>query len=330
MKVLVLGGAGYIGSHAVIELLEKGYEVLAADNLEVGHREAVSKDAEFVQGDLRDKDFTSKLFSEHPVSAVINFAAYTQVAESVANPLKYYENNVGGMLNVLTAMKKYGVREIVFSSTASVYGEPKFVPIPESAATDPKNPYGESKLTVEKALKWTHNSDPLFSFAAMRYFNVAGAHKSGEIGEDHRPESHLIPLVLRAAMNPGIPFTVYGNDYDTPDGTCIRDYIHVSDLARAHVLALEKLARDGGGLTYNLGNGKGFSNMEIIKAAENVTGGKINRKFGERRPGDPSVLIASSEKITAELNFAPKYGSLEEIIETAWRWHKNRPNGYGA
>lgn len=321
MTVLVLGGAGYIGSHTVLELLNSGFEAVVVDSLEKGHREAVSDKARFYEGDLRDERLMDKVFTENKIDGVIDFAAYSLVAESVSNPMKYYENNVGGMICLLKYMLKHNVGKMVFSSTAAVYGDPERIPITETDATSPKNPYGETKLAIEKMLKWYSEAYGL-KYMALRYFNVAGAHESGKIGEAHNPETHLIPLVLKAALN-GEPVKVYGNDYETADGTCIRDYIHVTDLANAHILALNALFSGAPSNTYNLGNGRGFSNMEIINAAEKVTGMEIKKEFASRRPGDPAALVASSEKINSELNWERKYESLEHIIETAWKWHKN-------
>jgi len=325
--ILVCGGAGYIGSHTVIELLNKGYEVVIADNLEYGHKQAVSGDSRLVVGDLRDKVFVSDLFKQFKFDAVIDFAAYIEVGESVENPLKYFENNVSGAMNVLEAMKHNDVNHIVFSSTAAVYGLPKIVPINEDSPTIPINPYGESKLMTEKILKWSDEAHGI-TYAALRYFNVAGAHLSGKIGEDHRPETHLIPCVIKSALN-GETVGIFGDDYNTPDGTCVRDYIHVTDLANAHVLAVEKLIGGSASSVYNLGNGAGFSNMEILSMAKKVSGIDIKHEVRPRRAGDPDVLIASSEKICSELGWKPKFAALEKIIETAFNWHKNNPKGYG-
>lgn len=327
MKVLVCGGAGYIGSHTVYELLDKGYEVLVADNLETGHKEAVPDGVPLLEGDLRDPEFTDKIFKENKVDAVIDFAAYSLVGVSVTKPLEYFHNNMYGTMNLLTSMQKYGVNYIVFSSTAATYGEPKNIPILETDPTVPTNPYGETKLCVEKMLKWTANATDL-RYAVLRYFNVAGAHKSGKIGEDHRPETHIIPNILKVALGERKSFSLFGDDYDTPDGTCVRDYIHVTDLADAHILALKKIMDENVNKTYNLGNGKGFSNKQLVEAAIKVTGKDIPYSIEARRAGDPSTLVASSEKAIEELNWKPKYNSLDTIIETAWRWHVNHPNGY--
>jgi UDP-glucose 4-epimerase len=250
------------------------------------------------------------------------------VGESVGEPLKYYKNNVGSTICLLAAMKKHGVKNIVFSSTAATYGEPKNIPIVETDPTNPTNPYGETKLAVEKALKWSDNAYGI-KYTALRYFNAAGAHISGKIGEDHKPESHLIPIILQAALGQREAITVFGSDYDTPDGTCVRDYIHVTYLAEAHVLAVKRLRAGGDSIICNLGNGCGFSVREVIETARKVTGINIKEIAGARRAGDPGTLIASSEKAQSELGWKPKYNSLETIIETAWKWHKNNPNGYG-
>ncbi|KAI4453301.1 atp-dependent helicase lhr-related-related [Holotrichia oblita] len=328
MKILVCGGAGYIGSHATAELLENGYEVVVADNLEKGHIEAVLEPAVLYIGDLRDPEFLDKVFIENKIDAVIHFAAYSLVAESVREPAKYFDNNINGTLCLLKAMHKYNVNKIVFSSTAATYGEPEKVPIPETAATCPTNPYGETKLAVEKLLKWFDNAYGI-KYMALRYFNVAGAHISGRIGEDHSPETHLIPLVLQAALGKTEQIQIFGDDYNTPDGTCIRDYIHVTDLSNAHILALKKLFEEGAeSKIYNLGYGHGFSNMEIVEAARRVTGKEIKVKIAARRPGDPSALVAYPEAIMRELGFSPRFDNLDKIIETAWNFHKNNPDGY--
>ncbi|MCL2399828.1 MAG: UDP-glucose 4-epimerase GalE [Defluviitaleaceae bacterium] len=327
MAILICGGAGYVGSHMVAELLEQGHETVVVDNLEKGHKAAVGKEARFYQGDLRDSLLMDKVFTENKISSVVNYAAYSLVGESVSEPMKYYENNVVGALSLLKSMLKHDVRNIVFSSTAAVYGEPSAIPITEDSPTLPVNPYGETKLTVEKILKWYEQTYNL-SYATLRYFNVAGAHCSGEIGEDHTPETHLIPIILQTAMGKFSSLPLYGNDYDTPDGTCIRDYIHVTDLADAHILALKKLESGSPSLTYNLGSGNGFSNKEIIDTACHVTGRKIPIEQKGRRSGDPAVLIASSEKIKQELGWNPVRTDLETIIDSAWQWHSKYPEGF--
>ncbi len=327
MSVLVCGGAGYIGSHTVAELLDRGEDPIIVDNLQKGHRGAVLCD-KFMEGDIRDGEFMDRVFRENEIEAVIQFAADSLVGESVGDPLKYYNNNVVSTLCLLTKMKEYGVDKIVFSSTAATYGEPKNIPILETDPTCPTNPYGETKLAVEKALKWCSEAYGI-KYTALRYFNAAGAHISGKIGEDHTPETHLIPIILQTALGQRECITIFGDDYDTKDGTCVRDYIHVTDLADAHVLALEKMRKDGKSNIYNLGNGAGFSVSEVVDIARQVTGVNIKAEYGERRPGDPAVLIATSEKAQRELGWKPKYNDLPTIINTAWEWHKNHPQGFG-
>ncbi|MDT8719096.1 UDP-glucose 4-epimerase GalE [Clostridium sp. 19966] len=326
MSILVCGGAGYIGSHMVAELLENGKEVVILDNFQKGHRDAV-KGKKVYEGDLRDRKILDKVFTENDIEAVIDFAADSLVGESVTEPLKYFNNNVGGTISLLEAMRDHGVKYIVFSSTAATYGEPERIPIDEEDKTFPTNPYGESKLTVEKILKWSDKAYGI-KYTALRYFNAAGAHPSGEIGEDHRPETHLIPLILQVALGKRDKIMIFGNDYDTEDGTCVRDYVHVMDLANAHLLALDRLKNGGDSAIFNLGNGKGFSNMQMVEAVRKVTGVNIKAEMAPRRAGDPATLIASSEKAIKELNWKPKYNSLEQIIETAWKWHQAHPNGY--
>jgi len=326
MAVLVTGGAGYIGSHTVAELLEKNEEVIVVDNLEKGHRDAVLG-GKLIVGDLRDKEFIKDVFLKNDIEAVIHFAAYIEVGESVSDPLKYYNNNVAVTLNLLTAMKEAKVNKVVFSSTAATYGEPENIPIIETDRTLPTNPYGETKLSVEKALKWADKAHDI-KHVILRYFNASGAHTSGKIGEDHSPESHLIPLIIQAAMGKRDCIKLFGNDYNTPDGTCVRDYIHVSDLAQAHYLALQKLRKGEDSDIYNLGNGKGFSVKEVVDVVRRVTGKNITAVDAPRRPGDPAILIASSDKIKKELNWQPKMNDLETIVATAWQWHSKHPNGY--
>lgn len=326
MSILVCGGAGYIGSHMVAELLQNGEDVVILDNFEKGHRDAILG-GKLYEGDLRDRDILDKIFTENKIEAVIDFAAYSLVGESVEEPLKYFQNNIGSTINLLEAMKDHNVKCIVFSSTAATYGEPENIPILEEDKTFPTNPYGESKLAVEKILKWCDRAYGI-KYTVLRYFNAAGAHISGKIGEDHRPESHLIPIILQVALGQREKIMIFGDDYNTEDGTCFRDYIHVSDLASAHLLALNRLRKGGESKIYNLGNGKGFSVKEVVEVTRNVTGKEIKAEIAERRAGDPAVLIASSEKAKDELGWKPKYNSLETIIETAWNWHKNHPNGY--
>lgn len=326
MSILVCGGAGYIGSHMVAYLLEKGKDVVVLDNFEKGHKDAILG-GKVYEGDLKDRTILDKVFTENKIEAVIDFAAYSLVGESMENPLKYFKNNIESTINLLETMKDYNVKYIVFSSTAATYGEPKNIPILESDRTFPTNSYGESKLSVEKILKWCDSAYGI-KYTALRYFNAAGAHISGKIGEDHSPETHLIPIILEVALGKRKKIFIFGDDYNTLDGTCIRDYIHVSDLASAHFLALERMKKSGKSAIYNLGNGKGFSVKEVIEVTRKVTGCEIKAEISKRRAGDPAVLVASSEKAQKELNWIPKYNSLETIIKTAWNWHKNHINGY--
>lgn len=330
MSILVTGGAGYIGSHLVAELIDSKEDVVIIDSLEKGHKNAILG-GKFYCGDLRDDDLLDKVFKENEINAVIHFAAYSLVGESTVNPLKYYNNNLVSTLKLLTKMQSYQVKKIVFSSTAATYGEPETIPILENSRTFPTNPYGETKLAIEKALKWADSAYGI-KYISLRYFNAAGAHQSGKIGEDHNPESHLIPLVLQAALGKRDSITIFGQDYDTPDGTCIRDYIHVTDLAQAHILALKKLNNSNldsnTSSIYNLGNGQGFSVRQVIDIAREVTGQKIKIIEGARRPGDPAILVASSEKIKKDLNWHPKHNDLKTIIETAWNWHRRNPDGF--
>ena len=325
--ILVAGGAGYIGSHMVALLVEKGYDVVVADNLRTGHWQAVKGGAKLRVGDVKDAAFLDRVFSEFHIDGVINFAAFSLVGESVADPLKYYDNNVGGAVSMLTAMKNHGVDKIVFSSTAATYGEPEKQPIQETDRTEPTNPYGASKLAIEGLLKWSDRAYGI-RYAALRYFNAAGANTDVGIGEDHRPETHLIPIVLQCALGKRERVGIYGDDYPTPDGTCVRDYIHVRDLAAAHLLALEYLDRGGRSGPFNLGSGDGFSVKEIIDTARKVTGKPIPAVVEPRRAGDPSVLIASNAKAREVLGWAPERG-LEAIIADAWAWHSGHPDGYG-
>ncbi|MGG1557478.1 UDP-glucose 4-epimerase GalE [Geobacillus thermoleovorans] len=324
--ILVCGGAGYIGSHAVYRLLEKGERVVVVDNLQTGHREAVHPDAVFCQGDIRDREFLREVFRQHDIEAVIHFAANSLVGESMEEPLKYYDNNVYGTQVLLEVMREFGVKQIVFSSTAAVYGEPKQIPIVETDPTEPTNAYGETKLAMEKMMKWADRAYGIRSIS-LRYFNVAGAYGT-TIGEDHNPETHLIPLILKVPLGQREEIYIFGDDYDTPDGTCIRDYIHVLDLVDAHWLALEKLRSGADSDVYNLGNGNGFSVKEVIEAARQVTGHPIPARVVARRPGDPARLVASSEKAKRELGWEPKYPSITDIVASAWEWHQARPNGY--
>jgi len=323
--ILVTGGAGYIGSHVVKELLRQGHKPIIFDNLQTGHRKT-TKDALFIEGDLSDQKKLKETFQAYQIDTVIHFAADSLVGESVQNPLKYFNNNVKNSLNLIEIMEEFKVKKIVFSSSAAVYGEPKEIPITEEHPCAPTNPYGETKWIFEKVLQAYHDSKKL-NFISLRYFNAAGADPEGGLGEDHSQETHLIPLVIRAALD-GTSVPVYGTDYNTPDGTCIRDYIHVTDLANAHILALRKLEKEKMSGIYNLGNGNGYSVREVIETVKKVTGRKVAAVNSPRRPGDPARLVASSDKIKKELGWIPKYPDLETIVETAWKWHKNHPKGY--
>ncbi|PAB58573.1 UDP-glucose 4-epimerase GalE [Anaeromicrobium sediminis] len=325
--ILVCGGAGYIGSHMVYELIDQNEEVIIVDNLQTGHEDAIHERAKFYKGDIRDKEFLDRVFKENNIEAVIHFAANSLVGESMTNPIKYYDNNVYGTQVLLEVMKDNGVKKIVFSSTAATYGEPERVPIVETDKTEPTNPYGETKLAMEKMFKWADAAYGI-KYISLRYFNVAGAHESGKIGEDHNPETHLIPLILQVPLGKRDRIYMFGDDYDTQDGTCVRDYIHVTDLAEAHILALKSLRAGNDSNIYNLGNGEGFSVKEMIEAARRVTNHEIPALISDRRPGDPAKLIASAEKAKKELGWKPKYINVETIIESAWKWHKNNPNGF--
>ncbi|EFR40178.1 UDP-glucose 4-epimerase [Selenomonas sp. oral taxon 137 str. F0430] len=327
MAILVCGGAGYIGSHAVHQLIARGEEVVIVDNLQTGHRGALHPQATFCKGDIRDAAALDRIFTERSIEAVIHFAANSLVGESMEQPLLYFNNNVYGMQVLLEAMVRHGVDKIVFSSTAAVYGEPKRVPIREDDETNPTNAYGETKLTMEKMMKWVSRASGV-RYVSLRYFNAAGALPDGSIGEDHKTETHLIPLILQVPTGRRDHITVYGDDYLTPDGTCLRDYIHVVDLADAHMRALDYLRRGGESDIFNLGSGSGFSVKEMIAAAEKATGKAIAVEIGARRAGDPAQLIASSEKARTVLGWQPQFTDVEEVIGTAWRWHAAHPHGY--
>ena len=327
MSVLVLGGAGYIGSHTVYELIDKGEDVVIADNLETGHIEAVHPKARFYQGDIRNRVFIDSVFEKETIDAVIHFAANSLVGESMVDPLKYYDNNVCGTKVLLESMIAHNVKKIVFSSTAATYGEPENIPILEDDNTCPTNTYGETKLAMEKMMMWTDKAHGL-KFVALRYFNACGAHKSGCIGEAHSPETHLIPLILQVPLGQRDYISIFGDDYDTKDGTCIRDYIHVTDLAQAHILAVEYLMNGGESNTFNLGNGVGFTVKEVIETARKATGLEIKAQTAPRRAGDPARLIASSEKAQKVLGWKPEHADLEEIISSAWKWHSTHPAGF--
>jgi UDP-glucose 4-epimerase len=326
VRILVTGGAGYIGSHAVRLLIQAGHEVWVYDNLGLGHRRAVPE-GRLIVGDLLDRARLESALREHRIEAVMHFAAFALVGESVADPAKYYQNNVGGSLSLLEAMRAAGVKQIVFSSTTATYGAPKKVPITEDELQFPINPYGFTKLVIERALAdYAHAYG--FAYAALRYFNAAGASPEGDIGEDHDPESHLIPIVLQVALGQRDQVAIFGDDYPTPDGTCIRDYIHIDDLGDAHIRALELLA-PGQGLKLNLGIGRGYSVKEVIDACRRITGHKIPASMGPRRPGDPPELIANSTLAQKTLGWNPKYTDIETIVATAWKWHQSHPHGYG-
>lgn len=328
MSILVLGGAGYIGSHTVYALKEAGEDVVIIDNLETGYLEAVHPEARFYEGDIRNRSFLDSVFEkETDIKAVIHFAANSLVGESMVNPLKYYDNNLCGTKVLLESMLAHDIKKIVFSSTAATYGEPKRVPILETDPTEPTNTYGETKLSMEKMFKWTDKAHDL-KYVSLRYFNACGAHESGMIGEAHNPETHLIPLILQVPLGKRDAIHIFGNDYDTKDGTCIRDYIHVTDLAQAHILAVKYLLKGNDSNIFNLGNGVGFTVNEVIETAQKVTGKDIKAIVDDRRAGDPAQLIASSEKARTILGWNPQHADLEEIIASAWKWHSTHPNGY--
>ncbi|WP_102336418.1 UDP-glucose 4-epimerase GalE [Salimicrobium jeotgali] len=327
MSILVLGGAGYIGSHAVYQLVDKGEDVVVVDNLATGHKEAIHPKATFYEGDIREIDFLRDVFEKETIDGVMHFAANSLVGESMEKPLQYFDNNVYGTQVLLTVMVEHHVRNIVFSSSAATYGEPESIPIIETMQPNPASTYGETKLTMEKLMKWTEQAHGI-KYVSLRYFNVAGARESGEIGEDHRPETHLVPIILQAALGQRQNITIFGDDYNTEDGTCIRDYVHVEDLIQAHILAMSHLRNDGASDIFNLGSSRGFSVKEMVDAAREVTGREIEAEIGERRAGDPSVLIASSEKARNMLNWKPERTAITKIMEDAWQWHVNNPGGY--
>lgn len=334
MKILVTGGAGYIGSHLIVELLQQNYEVVVVDNLSTSSEKSLenikkitNKDFKFYNCDIKDIEKMNKVFKENNIDAVVHFAAYSLVGESMTTPLKYYDNNIYGTKCLLESMIENNVKKIVFSSTAAVYGEPKQVPILETNETNPTNTYGETKLAIEKMMSWCDKAYGV-KYVALRYFNACGAHPSGLIGENHNPESHLIPIILQVPNGKREFISVFGDDYNTEDGTCVRDYIHVCDLADAHILAVNYLLDGNESNVFNLGNGVGFSVKEVITETEKVVGNKINSKMAERRAGDPATLTASSKKAQEVLGWKPKMNDLNQIIATAWNWHKNHKNGF--
>ncbi|MFD1548748.1 UDP-glucose 4-epimerase GalE [Levilactobacillus fuyuanensis] len=327
MTVLVLGGAGYIGSHAVDRLIQKGYDVAVVDSLVTGHRAAVNDKARFYQGDVRDQEFLNGVFDKEDIEGVMHFAAFSIVPESMEKPLKYFDNNTTGMVSLLEVMNKHNVKRIIFSSTAATYGEPKQIPIKETDPQIPTNPYGESKLMMEKIMRWADEAYGI-KFIALRYFNVAGAKEDGSIGEDHHPETHLIPIILQVAAGERKELSIFGGDYPTKDGTNVRDYVQVVDLVDAHILALEYLKAGHDSDAFNLGSSTGFSNKEMLEAARKVTGKEIPAKMAPRRAGDPSTLIAASDKARKVLNWQPQFDNVEDIIRTAWNWKQKNPAGY--
>ena len=326
MSILIIGGAGYIGSHTVKYFQNKHEEIIVIDKLQSGHEAAIDVNY-FYRVDIRDKEGLAKVFTNHNIEAVIHFAANSLVAESMMKPYEYYYNNVYGLLCLLDVMKDNSVNRIIFSSSAAIYGEPKSIPIRESDEKNPTNPYGETKLAMEKMMKWFDQAYGI-KYVSLRYFNAAGAFETGEIGEDHYPETHLIPLVLQVPLGKRDMIYIFGEDYQTEDGTCVRDYIHVMDLASAHYKALEYLRKGKASNAFNLGNGNGYSVKEVIETAREVTGHPIPVEVKERRVGDPAILVASFEKATNILGWKPQFDSLYKIIEDAWNWHKNNPEGY--
>ncbi|HCS30742.1 UDP-glucose 4-epimerase GalE [uncultured Enterococcus sp.] len=327
MTILVLGGAGYIGSHAVDQFITAGFDVAVVDNLLTGHRKAVHPAARFYEGDIRNKAFMQSVFKKESIEGVIHFAASSLVGESMERPLLYFDNNVYGTLVTLEVMHEYGVKRIVFSSTAATYGEPNETPITENMPASPKNPYGESKRMMENMMRWCDEAYGI-RYVALRYFNVAGAKLDHSIGEDHTPETHLVPLLLQTALGQRESFTIFGEDYPTKDGTCVRDYVHVVDLIQAHLKAYDYLVNDGKSDAFNLGSNEGFSVKEMLTAARQITGKEIPVKVGPRRAGDPAVLVASPQKAKTILGWAPEYTTIETIFSSAWSWHQTHPHGY--
>lgn len=327
MTILVLGGAGYIGSHAVDQFITEGFDVSVVDNLLTGHRKAVHPAARFYEGDIRNKAFMQSVFKKESIEGVIHFAASSLVGESMERPLLYFDNNVYGTLVTLEVMHEYGVKRIVFSSTAATYGEPNETPITENMPASPKNPYGESKRMMENMMRWCDEAYGI-RYVALRYFNVAGAKLDHSIGEDHTPETHLVPLLLQTALGQRESFTIFGEDYPTKDGTCVRDYVHVVDLIQAHLKAYDYLVNGGKSDAFNLGSNEGFSVKEMLTAARQITGKEIPVKVGPRRAGDPAVLVASPQKAKTILGWTPEYTTIETIFSSAWSWHQTHPHGY--
>ena len=327
MAILVAGGAGYIGSHMVKDLIEHGEDVVVADNLSTGHRDAINPKAKFYEGDIRDRKFLDKVFDNEDITAVVHFAAFSIVPESMSKPLKYFDNNTGGMITLLEAMRDHNIKYIVFSSTAATYGVPEHMPIKETDPQNPINPYVLSKLMMEKMMAWADKAYGI-KFVALRYFNVAGAAPDGTIGEDHGPETHLVPIILQVAQGKRKELSIFGDDYNTPDGTNVRDYVHVMDLADAHILAIKYLEAGNKSNAFNLGSSTGFSNKQMLEAAREVTGKPIPAKMAPRRPGDPDSLVAASDKARTILGWKPKYDDVHDIIATAWKWHSTHPKGY--
>lgn len=327
MSILVVGGAGYIGSHMVKRLIEQGQEVVVVDNLSTGHRKAVDEKARFYEGDIRNHVFLKGVFDRENIDTVVHFAAFSIVPESMEKPLKYFDNNTAGMVALLEEMRDHDVKRIIFSSTAATYGVPEKSPIEETDRQAPINPYGESKLMMEKIIRWADRAYGI-KFVALRYFNVAGAYPDGSIGEDHGPETHLTPIILQVAAGQRDQLKIFGDDYNTPDGTNVRDYVHVLDLVDAHILAINYLKAGNDSDVFNLGSSTGFSVKQMVEAAREVTGEPIPAEIAERRPGDPDSLIAASQKARDVLQWQPQYDDVKEIIQTAWNWKQQHPRGY--
>ncbi|KAF0425014.1 UDP-glucose 4-epimerase GalE [Pediococcus acidilactici] len=327
MSILVVGGAGYIGSHMVKRLIEKGQEVVVVDNLSTGHRKAVDEKARFYEGDIRNHVFLKGVFDRENIDTVVHFAAFSIVPESMEKPLKYFDNNTAGMVALLEEMRDHDVKRIIFSSTAATYGVPEKSPIEEDDRQAPINPYGESKLMMEKIIRWADQAYGI-KFVALRYFNVAGAYPDGSIGEDHGPETHLTPIILQVAAGQRDQLKIFGDDYNTPDGTNVRDYVHVLDLVDAHILAIDYLKDGNDSDVFNLGSSTGFSVKQMVEAAREVTGEPIPAEIAQRRPGDPDSLIAASQKARDVLKWQPQYDDVKEIIQTAWNWKQSHPHGY--